>query len=392
MKKKMLSLFIAGAMLASTSAAFAIETDDNTPPIDMIQIKENPVTNYMGTVKAVDENVVTVDVETENETVQAAYGVTEETPVYDAAGKKVEELKAGDKVIIATESNLLTKDIKPVKAIVVNNEKDKAVNVYYDKFSTTELGFISSDNGLVLNIEDDKKAEYEGKTLLVIYELATMSIPPQTNPIAVAVIEDGDREPIDTMEMKKYIGAVKSMDEKNVTVEIDGVEYVFVADEIADNIAVGDEVEVYSTAALETKDIKTAAKVVKTEKEKVSISFKIGDSVLNINGEEVKVEKPYIAGEGTTLVPVRVISEAFGAKVDWVETENKVTITFDGKSIELTIDDKTAVIDGDEAYELEEAPRLENGTTMVPIRFISESFGAKVGWDEATEGITVELN
>ncbi len=50
---------------------------------------------------------------------------------------------------------------------------------------------------------------------------------------------------------------------------------------------------------------------------KVEISFKVGDSILNINGVPTEVETPYVAGEGTTLVPLRVITEDLGAKVDW---------------------------------------------------------------------------
>ena len=67
----------------------------------------------------------------------------------------------------------------------------------------------------------------------------------------------------------------------------------------------------------------------------VEISFKVGDSTLNINGEDVTVETPYVVGEGVTLVPVRVITEAFGAEVDWDGNERKVTLTTDEKKIEL---------------------------------------------------------
>ena len=38
--------------------------------------------------------------------------------------------------------------------------------------------------------------------------------------------------------------------------------------------------------------------------DKVEISFKVGDSTLLINGSPTTVETPYVAGEGTTLVPL----------------------------------------------------------------------------------------
>ena len=47
---------------------------------------------------------------------------------------------------------------------------------------------------------------------------------------------------------------------------------------------------------------------------KISIAFRIGDSTLKVNGSDVTVTTPY-ESNGTTLVPLRVITEAFGAEV-----------------------------------------------------------------------------
>ena len=123
----------------------------------------------------------------------------------------------------------------------------------------------------------------------------------------------------------------------------------------------------------------------------VEIRFRVGDSVLSINGNEVEVETPYVAGEGTTLVPIRVISEAFGAQVGWDGATKTVTVENGGTSIVLQIGNKTAVVNGTDT-ELLEAPQLtENGYTMIPLRFISENLGAAVGYDDATREITVSM-
>ena len=119
------------------------------------------------------------------------------------------------------------------------------------------------------------------------------------------------------------------------------------------------------------------------------IRFRVGDSTLSINGNSVEVETPYVVGKGTTLVPVRVISEAFGAKVNWDKETKTVTIEDSGMQIILQIGNKTAVVNGSETS-LAAAPELTNGRTMVPLRFISESLGALVGYDEATREITVK--
>lgn len=114
----------------------------------------------------------------------------------------------------------------------------------------------------------------------------------------------------------------------------------------------------------------------------VSVSFRIGDSILQINGRDVEVEKPFIKGEGTTLVPLRVITEAFGAEVLWDDTEKKITLNYPDVNVVLQIGNSIAEVNT-HTETLAEAPVLtENGVTMVPFRFISETFGAEVTWND----------
>lgn len=123
--------------------------------------------------------------------------------------------------------------------------------------------------------------------------------------------------------------------------------------------------------------------------ERVEISFKVGDSTLMINGNPVEVETPYIAGEGTTLVPLRVITEAFGARVTWIDATKEIILEYPEVNITLQIGNINAIVNSHTEV-LPVAPALSaNGFTMVPLRFISETFGATVSYDEATAAITV---
>ncbi|MBR5309375.1 MAG: copper amine oxidase N-terminal domain-containing protein [Clostridia bacterium] len=143
------------------------------------------------------------------------------------------------------------------------------------------------------------------------------------------------------------------------------------------------------TATAESASRETTEKAEFDIPEKVEISFKVGDDTLIINGESVKVETaPYVVGEGTTLVPVRVITEAFGARVGWDGETRTVTLDYPDVNIVLQIGNPVAEVNG-EAVTLLAAPELPDGRTMVPLRFISETFGADVGYDEETRGITV---
>jgi len=121
----------------------------------------------------------------------------------------------------------------------------------------------------------------------------------------------------------------------------------------------------------------------------VRIEFCVGDDTLLINGDAVKVEKPYVVGDGVTLVPLRVITEAFGATVEWIDSTQSVNLTYPDVNIHLQINNPVAEVNN-KAETLLSAPELtESGYTMVPLRFISENFGATVSYDEKTEKITV---
>lgn len=123
--------------------------------------------------------------------------------------------------------------------------------------------------------------------------------------------------------------------------------------------------------------------------EKIEIAFQIGSDVLKINGKDTKVETaPYVVGEGVTMVPIRVITEAFGAVVDWNEEEQSITITYNGVEMRLVVGSIEATINGRKLTMLS-PPEVTNDRTMVPLRFISENFGADVSYDEKTDSVLV---
>ena len=92
--------------------------------------------------------------------------------------------------------------------------------------------------------------------------------------------------------------------------------------------------------------------------------------------------------EDRVLLPLRAISEALGAKVDW-DGENKVvTVERDDILIELEIGNNKVLVNGEER-EIDVPASIENGRTLVPLRFVSEILGDKVEYDEETEEINI---
>ncbi|MBD0384002.1 copper amine oxidase N-terminal domain-containing protein [Paenibacillus sedimenti] len=109
---------------------------------------------------------------------------------------------------------------------------------------------------------------------------------------------------------------------------------------------------------------------------------------LYVNGEEPTFEVAPFIREGNTLVPFRAISEALKATVSWNEEERSVTVTRDGITVKLFIDSKTATVNGNEVT-LEVPAAIENGSTVVPVRFVSEALKAAVKWESETQSVVI---
>lgn len=93
-----------------------------------------------------------------------------------------------------------------------------------------------------------------------------------------------------------------------------------------------------------------------------------------------------------TFVPIRVISEAFGAKVDYDKVEKSVDIQKDHTHIHIVIDDKNVWISDEEKAGpiLLDAPAfIKNGRTMLPLRAISEIFDMEVNWDNNSKSVYI---
>lgn len=109
-----------------------------------------------------------------------------------------------------------------------------------------------------------------------------------------------------------------------------------------------------------------------------------------VNGKKVNFpdQQPYINENNRTMVPVRFISESLGAEVEWDDKNKTVIIQKNDKTIKLKIGENKADVN-DEIIVFDTKAELKNSRTMVPLRFISEALGAKVNWINDTR--TVEI-
>jgi len=94
-----------------------------------------------------------------------------------------------------------------------------------------------------------------------------------------------------------------------------------------------------------------------------------GEISLYVNGERLQTDVAPILVDGRTLVPVRCLFEAFNASVEWIEETEQVIINSADTSIILKISSEVAFVNSS-VIKLDVAPILENGRTLVPVRFI----------------------
>jgi|LSQX01.3.fsa_nt_gb L,D-peptidoglycan transpeptidase YkuD (ErfK/YbiS/YcfS/YnhG family) len=92
---------------------------------------------------------------------------------------------------------------------------------------------------------------------------------------------------------------------------------------------------------------------------------------------------------GRVLVPVRTIFDNMNMDISWDEVKRTVTIKKEDTEIVLLIGDKTALVNG-QSISLDVAPEIINGRTLIPVRFITESTGYKIDWDESTRTVLIK--
>ena len=161
-----------------------------------------------------------------------------------------------------------------------------------------------------------------------------------------------------------------------------------------------------------------------TTTQQVVLEFFIGQEEYLKNGSPLKMDTTPTILENRTYLPLRAVAEALGAQVEWNQKEQKVTVTttfpvhftdtktdttFTATRLELWINQPearvttatlyynsltttTATIPLDPSNPQVVPLVLPPGRTMLPLRFVAESLGAQVLWDQESQQITVIYN
>jgi hypothetical protein len=105
-----------------------------------------------------------------------------------------------------------------------------------------------------------------------------------------------------------------------------------------------------------------------------------------VNGQPVAFTQPPIERTGRVFVPLRGVFEHLGASV--VYANGQINATGSGRTISLTIGSTQATVGGHPEL-LDVAPFVVSDTTYVPLRFVSQALGASVNWNDSTSTVTI---
>ncbi len=123
-----------------------------------------------------------------------------------------------------------------------------------------------------------------------------------------------------------------------------------------------------------------------------AVTLTIGRPEADVRGRKTALEAaPYIA-TGRAMVPVRLIAEALGAKVEWVAARRAVVVRDGDRTVELIIGQRTGQVragGSPRTVSLEAPAAIVAGRTFVPVRFVSEALGYKVVWNAGTRSVVI---
>ena len=93
--------------------------------------------------------------------------------------------------------------------------------------------------------------------------------------------------------------------------------------------------------------------------------------------------------DGRTMVPLRFVGEAMGAVVVWDAGTSQVEYIAGERRVRMTVGQTMALVN-DRPVVIDAAPLIVDGRTLVPIRFVSQCLGALVKWDDALRRVEIE--
>lgn len=115
---------------------------------------------------------------------------------------------------------------------------------------------------------------------------------------------------------------------------------------------------------------------------------KLMDISVIVGGELLDLDVAPIMMSDRTLLPLRAIFESLGANVTWDDGTQTASATKGDSTLDITVNQKIAKVNGVNTT-LDVPATLLNDRVLVPVRFVAESLGAHVDWDQENEAVSI---
>ncbi len=107
---------------------------------------------------------------------------------------------------------------------------------------------------------------------------------------------------------------------------------------------------------------------------------------VSVNGQPIQFDQPPVERAGRVYVPLRGVFEHLGASV--VYDNGQINATRGSTTVQLSIGSTTATVSGQQQT-LDSPPFLIGARTLVPLRFIAQSLGAVVNYNDSNQTVSI---
>jgi len=110
-----------------------------------------------------------------------------------------------------------------------------------------------------------------------------------------------------------------------------------------------------------------------------------------LNGREFAFDPsdlPPVIKDGRVLIPVRAITRGLKAEIEWDPEARTVTVIKNDITVVLSVYSKEVWVNG-EKQELEVPALLVSNRVLVPLRFLNQTLGCQVDYDQNTGDVSV---
>lgn len=99
-----------------------------------------------------------------------------------------------------------------------------------------------------------------------------------------------------------------------------------------------------------------------------------------------------VINDARVYLPFRSLFETLGAEVEWDQSSGIISAVKDGREVEFIGNQPSVVIKENNTSRIvntSAAPYIENGKTMIPVRFAGEALGYNIGWDSTNKTVVM---